>query len=478
MGHAGERHDLMSQETHAGQWIAFRQPVRRVAMEQAGKEVRFTYEANPGEVWEENEFWIQLSARMDPVGDLGVRQWFESPYRPGEIITLEEYYRWIFENSVPGLPEAAAAEELTPLAYMRKYGAFEVTRENYLPYENPVPGVTEEESKKLESLVFQLAEVARGIAREVLEIQPEGLHVDGHNRIKKNGQAIGVMVDGKPKVGVNTPSRKFEFYSSTLYEWGWQEKDYTIPWPLKSHVHPDNIDRKQGEMLLLPNFRLPTLIHTRSANAKWLYEISHKNPVWMHPTDAARLDVETGDLIKVETEIGYFVDKVWVTEGIKPGIIAMSHHLGRWRLQENMGQNPGMSNLAELEQDETGGYRLNIIHGATPWNSFDPDTSRIWWEDVGVHQNLTHAVHPDPLSGAHCWLQKAVNVTKAGPGDKHGDVWVDTGRSMEVYRQWLALTRSAVDFSPDGTRRPAWLKRPLKPVPEAYKLPERPFGRE
>ena len=29
----------------------------------------------------------------------------------------------------------------------------------------------------------------------------------------------------------------------------------------------------------------------------------------------------------------------------------------------------------------------------------------------------------------------------------------------------------------DGTRRPGWLKRPLKPVPEAWKLPEKPFGR-
>jgi hypothetical protein len=39
------------------------------------------------------------------------------------------------------------------------------------------------------------------------------------------------------------------------------------------------------------------------------------------------------------------------------------------------------------------------------------------------------------------------------------------------------MTRSAVDVSPDGTRRPLWLKRPLKPVVEAYKLPEKPFGR-
>jgi hypothetical protein len=56
-------------------------------------------------------------------------------------------------------------------------------------------------------------------------------------------------------------------------------------------------------------------------------------------------------------------------------------------------------------------------------------------------------------------------------------VWVDTNKSMAVYREWVGLTRSAVDHSPDGLRRPYWLKRPLKPVKEAYKLPEKPFGR-
>lgn len=422
MGHASERHDLMSQETHAGQWIAFRQPVRRVALEKLGKPVKYTYEANPGEVWEENEFWIELSVAMDPDGSLGVRQWFESPYRPGEIITVDEYYRWIFENSVPGLPEAAAKENLTPLEYMRKYGSFEVVRENYVPY-----------------------------AKEVTE--------------------GGIVVDGVRRAGFGTPSKKLEFYSPTLAAWGWPEKEYVLPWSLKSHVHPDNINREQGEMLLLPTFRLPTLIHTRSANAKWLYEISHKNPLWMHPEDGKRLGVETGDLVRVETEIGYFVDKVWLTEGMKPGIVAMSHHLGRWRLQEESGVNRGASSLAQLHEDDEGHHELNILHGATAWESSDPDTSRIWWQDVGVHQNLTHAVHPDPISGAHCWLQKATNVRKADPGDQHGDVWVDTQRSMEVYREWVALTRSPLQHSPDGTRRPDWLKRPLKPAASAYEIP-------
>ena len=199
-------------------------------------------------------------------------------------------------------------------------------------------------------------------------------------------------------------------------------------------------------------------------------EISHNNPVWMHPSDAKRLGVETGSLVRIDTEIGWFVDRAWVTEGIKPGIIAISHHLGRWRLSETMGVNRGGSSLATLTPEGESGYRLQVEHGAASFESADPDTARIWWENVGVHQNLTHAVHPDPISGAHCWLQKATSVRKAHPGERYGEVHVDTARSMAVYREWLSWTRPATEHSPDGTRRPYWLKRPLKPTKEAYKL--------
>jgi hypothetical protein len=81
-------------------------------------------------------------------------------------------------------------------------------------------------------------------------------------------------------------------------------------------------------------------------------------------------------------------------------------------------------------------------------------------------------VHPDPVSGVHCWLQKAKSVRKAQPDEKAGDVFVDTNCSMQVYREWLATTRPADKVSPDGNRRPYWLARPLKPVKEAYKLPK------
>jgi anaerobic selenocysteine-containing dehydrogenase len=447
MGHAGERHDLMSQETHAGQWIGFRQPVRRVAMERAGVRVTSTRDANPGEVWEENEFWIELSERMDPDGLLGIRRHFESPYRPGELITVEEYYRWIFENSVPGLPEAASAEGLTPLEYMRRFGAFEVRREHYLPFEREVP--------------------------------LEGGEVDAAGRLISGGRVAGVITDPgseSARAGFRTPSGRLEFVSGTLAEWGWPELEHIVPWPLRSHVDPGEIDREGGEMLLLPNFRLPTLIHTRSANSKWLYELSHRNPVWLHPEDARRIGVETGDLVRVETEIGHLVDKVWITEGLRPGVLALSHHLGRWRLRADQGVNPSASAVVRIERPGDGVWRLRVVEEAGPHESFDPDTSRVWWSDVGVHQNLTHGVHPDPISGAHCWHQKAVRVERAGPDDRLGDVVVDTDRSMEVYRRWKALCRPAPEHAPDGTRRPRWLKRPLAPVDEAWRFPDEAGG--
>ncbi len=106
MGNSSERHDLNSYETHSATWIALRQPVLRAFRERAGNPVQFTYEANPGKVWEEDEFWIELSWQIDADGQRGIRKHFESPYRPGEKITVDEYYRFIFER-VPGLPEAA-----------------------------------------------------------------------------------------------------------------------------------------------------------------------------------------------------------------------------------------------------------------------------------------------------------------------------------------------------------------------------------
>ena len=453
MGLGSERHDLMSQETHAGQWIAFRQPVMRVALERVGKPVRRTYEANPGQVWEETEFWIDLSWEIDPDGSLGVRPYFESPYHPGERITVDEYYGWMFENSVPGLPDAAAKEGLTPLQYMRKYGAFEIRN-----------GALAEYERALSPEEMAGAQVDRGsgvIYSQAPAPPPKNIVPAPMPVMKELGRPVGVMIDGQAKFGFRTPSRKLEFFSTTLSDFGWPE--VAIPDYIKSHVHPSHIDREAGEFVLISTYRLPTLIHTRSANAKWLVEISHSNPTWIHTSDAARLGLKSGDLARVETEIGHFVDKVWVTEGIRPGVIACSHHLGRWRLAEGDGTSRIASALVELKESD-GRWALRQLKGVQPFKSSDPDTERVWWTDAGVHQNLTFPVQPDPISGAHCWHQK-VRVMRARPGDRYGDVHADTEKSHETYKRWLAMTRPATG----EWRRPYWMLRPFRPDVSAFR---------
>ncbi len=430
MGLASERHDINSYATHGGTWVAFRQPVLREIARRNGDPVEFTYQANPGEVWEEDEFWIELSWRIDPDGSMGIRKHFESPYRPDEKITVDEYYQYIFER-VPGLEEIARKEGVTALEYMQKYGAFEIEKgESY---------------KKNETLLSKK--------------QLEGSDVDPEtNVISKEGKDIGVMINGKAMVGFPTPSRKNEFYSQTMVDWNWPE--YATPTYIKSHIHNDQLDKSKGEYVLVPTFRLPTLIHSRSGNAKWLVEISNRNPIWMHPDDAAIWGFKTGDLVKLNTDIGYFIDKVWVTQSMKPGVVACSHHIGRWRRPQDKIGNRWATNTVNIETDGKGGWKMNTLSGIKPFESDDKDSKRIFWKDGGVHQNITHAVHPDPISGMHCWHQR-VRIEKPEVGEKYGDIFVDTNKSHEVYKEWLAMTRPAP--GPDGLRRPLWFKRAFKP---------------
>jgi anaerobic selenocysteine-containing dehydrogenase len=437
MGLGTERHDTMSQETHAGQWLGFRQPVLRVAKEKRGEPTSATYETNPGEVWEESEFWIALSWKIDPDGSLGIRRYFESPYREGQPITMDEYYGWMFEHSVPGLPEAAAREQLTPLQYMRKYGVFRISEQSY----------------------------SRGNERALSadELAGTTTSADGAS-VLRDGMVAGVVVDGAARVGFNTPSRRLEFYSPTLAAWKWPE--HAVPRYVPSHVYWRNLDRAGDEFDLLPNFRLPTLVHTRSA-VKWLYEISHTNPLWIATEDARAYGIKTGDLVRVRTRIGHFVTRAWVTEGIRPGVLGMSHHLGRWRLQENTGGARTATALVSIVKSGTGRYRMRQVHGAQPFESGDPDSQRIWWNEVGVHQNLTFPVQPDPVSGMHCWHQR-VRLEKASPGDHYGDIEVDTDLAHEAYKEWMQNTRPAP--GPGGLRRPLWFDRPLRPVAGAYRL--------
>ncbi|HET8979293.1 MAG TPA: molybdopterin-dependent oxidoreductase [Solirubrobacteraceae bacterium] len=448
MGHSAERHDTLSYETQQGKWLGFRQPVRRVAMEKLGQPVFDTRDANPGEVWEETEFLLELTWRIDPDGALGIRRHAESPTRPGERMTVDDYYGWMFEHSVPGLPDTAAAAGLTPLEYMRRFGAVSVADEVYRVDEQPVGDDALTDATLDEAGVYRTP-------------------VDDDSEPPMVGEAGSVAVrheDGTVTTGWPTPSRRLEIYSTTMHDWGWPE--HATPGYIESHVSHHRLDEAAGELVLVPTFRLPVLIHTRSGNAKYLNELANSHPLWLNSADAARLGIASDQLVRVSTRIGHLVARAWVTEAIRPGVCALSHHMGRWRLHEGEGSRWVSGRVDISHPDGPDSWMLRYTRPVEPFVSDDPDSSRIWWDDPGVHQNLAFPVQPDPLSGMNCWLQ-IVRLEPAHADDRYGDIYVDRRRARAVYDEWLAMTRPTL--GPGQQRRPEFFMRMLRVTRRAYR---------
>ena len=108
---------------------------------------------------------------------------------------------------------------------------------------------------------------------------------------------------------------------------------------------------------------------------------------------------------------------------------------------------------------------MRQLEGIKPFKSADPDSSRIWWSDGGVHQNITFPVHPDPISGMHCWHQKV--RLKKHPMKTAMAIFLSIPTSRLRYiKNGLHMTRPGP--GPDNLRRPLWLTRPVRPADEMF----------
>ena len=83
-------------------------------------------------------------------------------------------------------------------------------------------------------------------------------NVEPNGVISKDGKALGVMINGKPVVGYNTPSRKLELFSKTMADWKWPE--FALPEYYRSHIHRS----AQRDSLGMPSERFRSATHARS----------------------------------------------------------------------------------------------------------------------------------------------------------------------------------------------------------------------
>ena len=464
MGIGSERHDIHSYETHDAQWIGFRQPVLRAARERRGETVTDTRGSNPGEVWEENEFWIDLSWRIDPDGALGIRKYFESKKSPGDKLTVDEYYGYIFENSVPGLPETASSRGARAA---RVHAALRRLRGRSKGRREVRGGGPRGRARGLACRRHR----SRLHAKRRSPPRPTSCPCPSPDGDAEGRRRVGVEVDGQVLRGFPTPSGRLEFYSSTLARWGWPE--YALPAYIESHVHPSQPRRgRDAAHRDVPASRSDP--HPQRQREMAGRDRAHEPALAPPAGRGAARKSKTGDLVRVETRIGHFVVKAWVTEGIRPGVVACSHHMGRWKLAEE-GQRQLMATVA-LEHEGTG-WSLNRKGGVERLRVCVTPTRRASGGPTRACIRTSRS-RSSPIRSRAC----TAGIRRCGSAEAEpdGSLRRRLRRHREVARPVQGVAREVAlgeaHLSPDGTRRPYWLLRPLKPTKGGLPAPMKETG--
>lgn len=299
----------------------------------------------------------------DVVCDLAKRMGFDLGFS-----SAEEFVKAGCENT-PGVKEAGGFE------YMKAHGAW---------HDKAEKPKYKSHAKEVDVSKAELDE-ATGVYWEKHEGDKDFSSLDGKHAAKQYiAQKCG---DGKARKGF--PPDKYRWKTGFLEIRSKALEAKKFP-ALPSWMPVPEHEKMDADELVLTTFKVNTQVQSRSQNCKWLTELYHTNPAWINPRTAAARGIADGDRIKVTSKVGSITTTARVTEGVHPGVVAISNHCGHWAYGE----------YASLKK------------GATYLDN-DADSKRIWWRDNGVHPNWIIPCEGDPIGGAMRWMDTVVKVEKA-----------------------------------------------------------------
>jgi len=199
--------------------------------------------------------------------------------------------------------------------------------------------------------------------------------------------------------------------------------------------HVPGLEKLPRDRFVLTSFKWNVHTQGRTASQKYLAEIVHDNPMWMHPSVAARIGVKSGDLVELTTYrprsgavgdrafkaapggkediVGRARIRVFVTEGIHPKVLAVSNSLG-WQFGGRATQGRGGNRDDVLAGSGQDGVRPAL--GTAPVT--DDLRNGVWWDERrggrgnGVNINAILPVNPAPLVGMQAWFDTVCSVRK------------------------------------------------------------------
>ncbi len=142
--------------------------------------------------------------------------------------------------------------------------------------------------------------------------------------------------EGNP---LSTPTGKIEFYATGLAE-HFPDDDERGPvprWIAQGETHEETLgtERSKKYPLLVMSNHPRWGVHSQHDDVTWFREIEtckvrgpdgyQYHPLWIHPVDAAKRGIGSGDVVSIHNERGTVLAGAYVTERIMPGVVGVDH---------------------------------------------------------------------------------------------------------------------------------------------------------
>jgi len=300
-----------------------------------------------GEPYPIKGLWIQTCNLLGGIG-LDPKRWREALKKLDLVVAVD-----LFMNSTT---QYYADIVLPAASFLEKDGV----RSWWVPLQSINKAITVDECRPDVEINFELArrfdpDFKWKTIRELFDdiIKPSGLTFEelqqkgwafppeGHPSCPYRRHEKGLLrADKKP--GFQTPTGRFELYSTLREDWGLEPLPHHEEPPLTPVSRPDLA--KDYPLILSTGRRSPAFFHAEHRMIPWLREIDPDPVVEIHPDTAAEHGIGNGEWVWVENWMGRVKFKAKVTLVVPTWMVMAAHG---WWFPEKPGAEPTLYGVWE-----------------------------------------------------------------------------------------------------------------------------------
>jgi anaerobic selenocysteine-containing dehydrogenase len=294
-----------------------------------------------GEPYPIKGMWIQTCNPLSGIG-MDPKRWLEALKRLDFIVTVDLFMTPTAQHSDVVLPAATFLEK-------------EGIRTWWVPLQSINKAMSVGDCRPDVEINFELArrfdpdfrwedihalfdDIIRPSGLTFEQLQEKGwvFPPDGHPSSPYHRYKKGLLrQDGKP--GFQTPTGRFEIYSTLREGWGLEPLPHHEEPPFTPVSRPDL--SKEFPLILSTGRRSPAFFHSEHRMIPWLREIDPDPVVEIHPDTANDCGIGTGEWVWIENWMGRAKFKAKVTRVVPRWMVMAAHG---WWFPERKGEEPSL----------------------------------------------------------------------------------------------------------------------------------------